>query len=52
MSAPTVRTLKLIKTEMVSVDEIVEVEVAVSRPARPACALDAPQARSVAEETL
>jgi hypothetical protein len=34
------------------VDQSVEVEVAVSRPARPACAFDAPQARSVAEETF
>lgn len=33
--------------------EIVEVEVvAVSRPGRPACAFDAPQARSVAQETF
>lgn len=52
MWTPTVCTFRLVKTESVAVDEIVEVEVAVSRPARPACASHAPQARSVAVETF
>lgn len=39
MWIPTICILRLVETEKVSVVEIGEVEVAVSRPARPACAL-------------
>lgn len=52
MSTPAVCVFRLVKTETVAVDEIVEVEVADSRPARPARASHAPQARSVAVATF
>jgi hypothetical protein len=49
---PKFHSIWLARTEGVSVGEIVEVEVAVSRPGMPACAFDASQARSVARVTF